>query len=395
MSNLPSWWTLTVLAGLVGLLLVSGRPSWQGVFQWLPIPLWCYGLPMVLRTLGWLPAASPAYIWTTTWLLPIALGLLLFGVDLAAVWRLSAQALIAMMVGALAIILGGPVMLWALHRHLPSDAWQGIGILAATWTGGSLNMLAVQAILNTPQAVFAPLIVVDALIAYSWMACLVAVKGYETRINRWLRATGCGAQRVSPLGDTPYQGASATHPAPPGKPGAPWCAGALAVGLAAVCGWMAQSLPTGGLVASTTGWTVLLVTSLALLGSCVPSIRRLGSHSSACGYPCLYVVLAVLGAQASLTTLLATPGWIALGVGWLAIHAMCLLVAGRLLRLPLGMLTTASQANIGGVVSAPLVGAVYHQQLAAVGLVLAIGGNAVGTYLGLASATLARWLVPG
>ena len=247
-------------------------------------------------------------------------------------------------------------------------------------------MLAVQAVLNTPQTTLAPLIVVDALIAYGWMACLVVVKGHETRINRWLRATeagtphgllrvakqteasgvaegsagcrrrrptGCGAPRASPGGGTPHQGASVTPPAPPGKPGAPWCAGALAVGLAAVCGWIARPLPIGGLVASTTGWTVLLVTSLALLGSCVPSIRQLGSHSSAFGYLCLYVVLAVLGAQASLTTLLATPGWMALGVGWLAIHVACLLVAGRLLRLPLGMLATASQANVGGVVSAP------------------------------------------
>jgi uncharacterized membrane protein len=47
---------------------------------------------------------------------------------------------------------------------------------------------------------------------------------------------------------------------------------------------------------------------------------------------------------------------------------------------------------VGGVVSAPLVGAVYHQSLAPVGLLLALAGNAIGTYLGLASATLCRWL---
>ena len=379
------WWPSFILVGVVGVLLrVSRHPAFQPVFRWLPVPLWCYGLPMVLRATGWLPAASPAYTWTTTWLLPVALGLLLFGVDLASVWRLSAQALIAMLVGALAIVLGGPVMLWALHPYLPSDAWQGIGILAATWTGGSLNMLAVQAVLNTPQTALAPLIVVDALIAYGWMACLVGARAHEARVNRWLKA-------ATP--ETVTDGRSPDRARVPRTRWAPLAGCALAVGLAAVCGWITRPLPIGGLVASTTGWTVLLVTSLALLGSCVPSIRQLGSRSSAFGYPCLYVVLAVLGAQASLTTLLATPGWIALGVGWLAIHVACLLVAGRLLRLPLGMLATASQANVGGVVSAPLVGAVYHQQLAAVGLVLAIGGNAVGTYLGLASATLARWLV--
>ena len=98
------WWPSFILVGVVGVLLrVSRHPAFQPVFRWLPVPLWCYGLPMVLRATGWLPATSPAYTWTTTWLLPVALGLLLFGVDLASVWRLSAQALIAMLVGALAI----------------------------------------------------------------------------------------------------------------------------------------------------------------------------------------------------------------------------------------------------------------------------------------------------
>jgi len=56
------------------------------------------------------------------------------------------------------------------------------------------------------------------------------------------------------------------------------------------------------------------------------------------------------------------------------------------------MLATASQANIGGLVSAPLVGAVYHQSLAPVGLLLAMAGNALGTYAGMLAAWLSRWM---
>ena len=75
------------------------------------------------------------------------------------------------------------------------------------------------------------------------------------------------------------------------------------------------------------------------------------------------------------------------------VHGTTLLVAGRLFRIPLGILATASQANIGGLVSAPLVGAVYRRSLAPVGLLLAIDGNAAGTYLGLAAATFCQWVL--
>ncbi|MBI4354530.1 MAG: DUF819 family protein, partial [Candidatus Omnitrophica bacterium] len=72
------------------------------------------------------------------------------------------------------------------------------------------------------------------------------------------------------------------------------------------------------------------------------------------------------------------------------LHGCLMLAAGRWLRLPLGLLATASQANFGGVISAPLVGAVYHERLVPIGLCLALLGNALGTYLGLLSASLSR-----
>jgi len=61
--------------------------------------------------------------------------------------------------------------------------------------------------------------------------------------------------------------------------------------------------------------------------------------------------------------------------------ATCLPV-GRLLRAPLALIASASQANIGGVASAP------------VALLLAVLGNILGTYLGLCCAALCRTVSP-
>ncbi|MBI3324876.1 MAG: DUF819 family protein [Candidatus Omnitrophica bacterium] len=380
---MQTWWPVLVLVGLVALLLVlSRRPAGERLFRWLPIPLWCYLTPMILRAAGWLPVTKAVCVGITDQLLPVAMGLLLLGLDIAALRRIGSQAIIAMLVGTVSIVLGGPLLLFAFRSQLPPEAWKSVGTLAATWTGGSLNMLAIQTILDVPDAAFAPLVVVDAVVAYGWMACLISCRALAASINRWLGASATQTERRVPDVES----------------GVPWRrqaslrAAALAVWLAWFCRGLARLLPIGRMVASTTGWVILLVTSMALVLSCMPAVRRVGRHGAAIGYPCLYVVLASLGAQASLSALAATPVWLLLGLSWLVVHAVALLAAGRIFRLPVGVLATASQANVGGVVSAPLVGAVYDQALAPVGLILAVLGNALGTYLGLFSALLVHLL---
>ena len=54
--------------------------------------------------------------------------------------------------------------------------------------------------------------------------------------------------------------------------------------------------------------------------------------------------------------------------------------------MPIAILATASQAALGGVVSAPIVASTYEAELVSVGLLLAILGNALGNYVGIAMA---------
>ncbi len=375
------WFPIAILVIIVAAILwMSRQMRAELLFRWLPVPLWCYMLPMMAVTVGWLPRGSPIYRTLNDALLPVALGLLLLGIDLAAVLKTGWRALAATAIGSVSIILGAPLVAWLLRSHLPPEAWTGVGTLAATWTGGSMNLLALRMLVHTPEPIFASLIIVDAIVAYSWMALLVALASLQAPIDRWLRAI--------PL-DQPT-----THATPlTTSPDTLWkkvacvlCALVLALGSYLV----AQHLPLTSLISSRGGWTVLLVTSIALATSCWPAVQQLGRSAPSVGYPCLYVVLAAVGAQANASALQAAPIWLIVGAGIALVHGVSMLVAGRMLRLPLGVLATASQANIGGVVSTPLVGAVYEHRLAPVGLLLAIGLNAIGTYLGICAAFLAK-----
>jgi uncharacterized membrane protein len=62
------------------------------------------------------------------------------------------------------------------------------------------------------------------------------------------------------------------------------------------------------------------------------------------------------------------------------------------LKAPLFFLAVGSQANVGGVASAPVVASVFHPALASVGVLLGVLGYVVGTYAGLLAAFLLRWI---
>ncbi len=355
----------------------------ERMFRWIPVPLWCYAVPMAAVALGWLPRGHPAYRALTDGLLPFALALLLMGVDVPSVVRAGWRALLAMALGSASIVVGAPLIAWLLRAHLPAEAWRGIGCLAGTWTGGSLNLLALRTVLHTPESMFTSLILVDAMVAYGWMALLMALAPWQSAWDRGVEARAVWPQLFN-------EAPSRRQPRGVAVVGRVLLAAGLVMGSRALASVVP---PPKALVSSPSGWVVLLVTTFALGASLIPALRRMGAQSERLGQGCLYVVLAAMGAQASLAGLWSAPVWLLVGLGVALVHGVVMVVGGRLLRLPLGLLATASQANFGGVVSAPLVGAIYERRLVPIGFCLAIVGNALGTYLGLGSALLARLLL--
>ena len=69
-------------------------------------------------------------------------------------------------------------------------------------------------------------------------------------------------------------------------------------------------------------------------------------------------------------------------VGLIVTHflASLLLIVAKMIKAPFFFVAVGSQANIGGAASAPVVASAFHPSLAAVGVLLAVLGYAVGTY---------------
>ena len=143
---------------------------------------------MLLATFGVLPDQSPVYDFLTTYVLSACLLLLLLDINLPAILKLGPTALSAMAVGAIGIAVGAVGAYAIFARWLPAETWKGVGALSASWIGGSANMLAVKEGLQTPDTIFAPMVIVDTVITYSWMGFLVALSPWQEAWDRWVKA---------------------------------------------------------------------------------------------------------------------------------------------------------------------------------------------------------------
>ena len=370
---------LAYLAGVVGLVFQLSRVArLQRLFDRLPALVWTYFLPMLSTSVGLIPDDSALYRAMARYLLPASLVLLLISADLKAIARLGRTALVVMAAGCLGVALGCVVAFLILRPWLPAEAWKAAGALTGTWIGGSANLIAVGTALGLSPELQGVIIIVDTVVGYTWMGVLIALAGYQDRIDR---VNGADRSVVDGVGARLAE-RRARSARPISIPDATLMVG-LAIALTAACLWAGGMLPPVGRVLNPFSWAIILLTTVALLLSLTPVSRLEEAGASTLGYAGFYLLLASVGAQGDLRKVASHPQFVLFGVIVIAVHAVLTLAAIRLLRAPLFFFGAASQACVGGYASAPVVAAIYQPSMAPVGLLLAVLGNVIGTYAGL------------
>jgi uncharacterized membrane protein len=303
--------------------------------------------------------------------------------DVQAILRLGPKALGMMLAGTLGIVAGGPISLMLFGRWLPEEAWKGMGALAGSWIGGSVNMMAVAEGIGTPPGLLAPLIVVDTVVGYSWFGLLISLSAFQTAIDRRFRFDRTVIDDLNGRLDKIHKERSRPITI---KDLAFMLA--VAFGLGRLCLWCGGLLPEFGRVVGPFTWTIILVTTVGLGLSFTPLRRLEDAGASRLGYIGIYIILASIGARANLAAVLDVPVYILAGIVWILVHALFLAIASYLLKAPVFFFATGSMANIGGTSTGPIIASVYQSALAPVGLLMAVLGMVVGTYAALFCAWL-------
>jgi len=388
---------MAVLVGTVAFYFWLERFTGWRVFRYLVPLIWIYATPMVLRNLGVLPAASPAYDILGQYGLPMFIALLLLSVDVGAAVRVMGRGIVVMLIGTAGIVVGAPIGYWVVKGHLAPDAWKGFGALAGSWIGGTGNMAAVAGGLHLTEGspMLGLAILADTVIYVGWLPLLLFSKGFADRFNRW---TGVSDERLERMEAAAEREAEETERKPPemvhflylalAAIGVTWVAEMLAPAVHAV--QLDLLPPSLREVFSESTWEVLLVTTMGIGLSFTPLKKLPSSHNLAMALA--YVFVARMGASASLAGLSQAP-WFLLGATiWILIHGAFCLFGAWLLKVDVHSAAIASAANVGGAASAPVVAAYHRESLVPVSILMALLGYAIGNYLAVVAAQLCAWV---
>ena len=370
------------IVSLIGLIhYLKSISALEKVFKYAPPIIWIYFLPMLSSGIGIIPTASPLYSWTSKYLLPPALILLLLSSNIKILSTLGSKAIGTMLFGTLGIVLGGPISLLIFGSFLPEDAWMGLAALSGSWIGGSANMVAIGKSIGTSDNLFGNMIVIDTVVGYGWMGIVILISGHQKSIDKWNNAD----TRI--VDDLNIKMSTEDSKRPTSfNDLLTIVVVSLFLGLLSL--ELGKLIPDLGKVVTSFGWTIILVSLIGVSLSFTRLSDLNNAGASHVGNLFLYILLGTIGAKANITQIGDLPYYIAVGILWIFIHAIILFFGGRLLKAPMFLIATSSQANIGGVVSAPIIATVYKKSLAPVGLLMGVIGNIIGIYAGLFTAWL-------
>ncbi|MEO2280988.1 DUF819 family protein [Pseudoalteromonas pernae] len=390
--------TMGLLAIILGLIFKTAHSQnhfWRKFYKYVPALLLCYFIPSLLNTFGIVDgkSADAVYHVASRYLLPACLILLTISIDLKAILNLGPKALIMFLTGTLGIVIGGPLAILVASAinpdivggHGPDAVWRGMTTIAGSWIGGGANQASMKEMFEVGGDIFSAMVTVDVIVANLWMAVLLLMAGNHKAIDA---RTGADTSAIEDL----KKRVEAYHAEHARMPTLNDYMTIIAIafgitGLAHFCGdilapyfnqfaW-AQEYSLN----SKFFWLIVISTTIGISLSFtrVRHIEAFGASKVASSF--LYILVASIGLHMNITAILDTPWYFFIGVVWMLTHAALMLIVAKFIKAPLFYMAVGSQANVGGAASAPVVASAFHPSLAPVGVLLAVLGYGVGTYM--------------
>lgn len=376
---------LTVLIFIASTLVYIEAKTKAKIFEYLPAIVILYFTVMTLSTLElWTKTEeiNNAYKSFKSNLLPAMIFLMLLQSDIRKILKLGKKILLTFFLASLSISLGFIIMFALLHNFFEADAWKAFGALSGSWMGGTGNMLAIQEALVLPDSKMGYVLLIDSIDYAIWVMILLALVPFAKQFNSWTKADASVLETLTSKLDKREKEKSINFPTL-----------FMLLGLALMVSLLAQNiaplLPTTSFLTNTT-WIVIFATIAGTLLGMTPLAKEASAVPLA--NIMLYLIIALIASRANFTELSQAPLYIFAGFIIILIHASIMIVFAKLFKLDLFSLGVASLANIGGVASAPILAGAYNKALIPIGVLMAMMGYIVGTFMGLGVSQILKFI---
>jgi uncharacterized membrane protein len=332
----------------------------------------------VLSNLSIIPTSAPVYDVVWSYLVPLAIPLLLFQADLRKILRETGPTLIAFMMGATGTVLGTIIAFSVIP--LGEEGWKLAGIFCSTYIGGSINFVATAEAVDMKSGdVLTASMAADNLMMTVYFIILFALPAMK-----WLL-------KFLPIHDkegTASPAINRTEVQPANNIDLLNIATALALSFM-IC---AIGFGLANLI-NIPGSGILIITALVIIiATLFP--HQIGKIRGAdqLGILLMQIFFATIGASANIIAVLTVGPILFVFAGLiLLVHLLFLLISGKFLKLGLAELVIASNANMGGpTTAAAMAVAKKWDHLVIPAILCGTLGYAMATFMGVGLAHLLR-----
>lgn len=340
------WLLWTFLVGVASIsIILEQKYKWASRVTGAIIAL---GTAMIFANLNIVPSTSPVYDVVSSYLVPIAIPLLLLKADIKKIKNGSGRMFKAFHVSALGTVVGTFVAAFALSAILPY-AGQIAGMMTGSYIGGGVNFVAMTSAFNTPENITNATIVADNLVMAIYFFVCMSIPSIAFFKNKFGMATTETTQDDSSSNYWTKKEISLKDLA---------IALAVSVTVAALSNEIAtiiKSIIPGtntftSILRSMFGNMYLIMTTLMLIIATVFS-KQLETVNGAeeIGTFLIYIFFVTLGVPASISEIIKNGAFILIFcILAVVIHLAVTLGVGKLFKFKLDELLLASNACIGG-----------------------------------------------
>ena len=350
---------------------------------------------MVLSNTGIIPLESAAYDFVWSYIIPLAIPMLLFNADIKRIGRESGRLLIIYLISGIGTVAGG-IVAYNLLKGAITDLGLVLPMMIGTYTGGSVNLVAMSDAYNVGGELVSSSVVADNLLMALYFFALIAAAGSKFFLKHYRHPLIDDLNKNS---DGSAEGAATFWT--PKEVSLKDIAMCIALSLVIVAvsvkvsSVFAALIPTSNFVLSLIngllGNQYLIITTLTMLVATLFP-RQVGNIAGAqeIGTYLIHIFFAVIGVPASIYMIVTKAPLLLLFCAIIVfVNMLFSFVFGKLFRFGLEEIIIASNANIGGPTTAAAMAiAKGWNGLIVPAILVGTLGYVLGNYYGIFAGTM-------